>query len=66
MLIVFYDFISISEFFTNLITNTIHDVDKGFSLRSIFVDVNTIIVFFILAISLIAYLISYELNQREI
>ena len=48
MLIVFYDFISISEFFTNLITNTIYDIDKGFSLRSIFVDVNTIIVFFLL------------------
>jgi intein/homing endonuclease len=63
MLIVFYDFISISEFFTNLITNTIYDIDKGFSLRSIFVDVNTIIVFFILAISLIAYLISYGIKS---
>lgn len=63
MLIVFYDFISISEFFTNLITNTIYDIDKGFSLRSIFVDVNTIIVFLILAISLIAYLIAYGIKS---
>jgi|TARA_B110000914_G_C15433080_1_gene432381 hypothetical protein len=63
MLIVFYDFISISEFFTNLITNTIQDVDKGFSLRSIFVDTNTIIIFLILAISLITYLISYGIKS---
>ena len=63
MLIVFYDFISISEFFTNLITNTIYDIDKGFSLRSIVVDVNTIIVFLILAISLIAYLIAYGIKS---
>ena len=63
MLIVFYDFISISEFFTNLITNTIQDVDKRFSLRSIFVDTNTIIIFSILAISLITYLISYGIKS---